>query len=411
MSRKNITEDFTILVQNSEKKPFVYLDSASTSQKPKQVIEAEQVWYERFNANIHRGAYDLAEKATNLYEGARGKVMQFINAENPKSIVFTRGTTGGINTVATSWAKHNLGTGDVIVLTEMEHHANIVPWQILAQEKDLQIKFWPITETGELENIDFVDFFQNVKLLCITHVSNVLGTINPLEDIIPKAQEQGVKVLVDSAQSIGHMPVDVQKLRPDFLVFSAHKMLGPTGVGVLYVAPSRFTEMYPAETGGEMIREVTKDKTTYKPMPWLLEAGTMPLAQVFTLGEAVDYLSGIGMKKIQHHDNLLVGYLYDQLSKISEVKIYGPDKDKRSGLVSFTVEDIHPHDLATLLNNYGICIRSGHHCAQPLHDKLNVSATARASVYIYNTREDVDYFIDKLKQIIADWNDLSKEFY
>jgi len=403
MSRKNITEDFPILAQNSNKKPFVYLDSAATSQKPKQVIAAEKVWYERFNANIHRGAYDLAEKATNLYEGVRGKVMQFINAENPKSIVFTRGTTSGINIVAISWAKHNLKAGDVIILTEMEHHANIVPWQILAQEKNLQIRFWPIIDNGELEMQNLDDLLQNVKLLCITHVSNVLGTINPLKEIIVKVQEQGVKVLVDAAQSIGHMPVDIQKLQPDFLVFSAHKMLGPTGVGVLYVAPSRFAEMHPAEGGGEMIREVTKDKTTYKLMPWLLEAGTMPLAQIFALGEAIDYLSGIGMKKILHHDNLLVGYLYDELLTIPEVKIYGPDKDKRSGLVSFTVEGIHPHDLATFLNKYGICIRSGHHCAQPLHDKLNVSATARASVYIYNTRDDVDYFIEELKHIISDW--------
>ena len=404
MSSKNIIQDFPILAQKDK---FVYLDSAATSQKPKQVIEAEKIWYERFNANIHRGAYDLAEQATTLYEGVRGKVMQFINATTPKSIVFTSGTTSGINTVASSWAKHNLSSGDVIVLTEMEHHANIVPWQILAKEKNLQIKFWPIADNGELEDIDFAEFFQDTKMLCITHVSNVLGNINPLEKIIPQVQNLGVKVLVDAAQSIGHMPIDVQKLKPDWLVFSSHKMLGPTGVGVLYVSPDRFTEMHPAETGGDMIREVTKEKSTFKPMPWLLEAGTRGLAQVFALGEAIDYLLGIGMKKIQHHDELLVGYLYDELKKIDSVNIFGLDKNQRSGLVSFTIDNIHPHDLATLLNDYGICIRAGHHCAQPLHDKLNIPATARASVYIYNTKEDVDYFIKSLQEIINNWKNAS----
>ncbi len=405
MSRKNIIEDFPLLAQKREKKPFVYLDSASTSQKPKQVIEAEKAWYEQFNANIHRGTYDLAEQATKLYEGVRGKVMQFIKADNPKSIVFTRGTTNGINTVAQAWAKHNLKSGDVIMLTEMEHHANIVPWQLLAKEKDLKIKFWPITKNGELEDINFGTYFENVKLLCLTHVSNVLGIINPLEKIISKAKKQGIKVLVDAAQSVGHMPINIKKLDPDFFVFSGHKMLGPTGVGVLYVSPDRFDEIHPAESGGEMIREVKKAGSTFKPMPWLLEAGTQPLAQVFALGETIDYLSGIGMKKVLDYGDLLVQYLYEELEKINKVKIFGPKSNLRSGLVSFTVDDIHPHDLTTFLNKYGICVRSGHHCAQPLHQKLNIVATTRASVYIYNTREDIDYFINSLQEIIKKWQD------
>jgi len=404
MSRNNIIEDFPLLTLKQAKKPFVYLDSAATSQKPKSVIEAEKVWYERFNANIHRGVYDLAENATKMYEGTRGKVANFINAANPKSISFNRGATAGINTVVQAWVKYHLQAGDIIVLTEMEHHANIVPWQILAAEKKLKIRYWPIDNQGNLADVNYDELFANVKILSLTHVSNVLGTINPVKEIIQVAHKHGVKVLVDAAQSVGHRPIDVTDINPDWLVFSAHKLLGPTGLGVLYTNPDLFSEMQPYEVGGDMIREVKKISSIFKPMPWLLEAGTQPLAQVFALGEAIDYLSAISLKKIQQHDELLVKYLYNELNKIPTVKIFGPDPSSRSGLVSFVVDNIHAHDLATVLNEQGICIRAGHHCAQILHDVLAVPATVRVSVYIYNTKNDIDYFIKNLNQIIHHWN-------
>lgn len=403
----HIVKDFPLLVSKKSKDGFVYLDSAATSQKPQRVIDAYQVWYEKFNANIHRGAYHLAERATDLYEGVRGKTAQFLQVQNPKSIVFTRGTTEGINTVAEAWAKYNLSEGDTILLTEMEHHANIVPWQQLAQEKNLHIKYWPITDTGELVDLSYDDLFKGVKLLALAHVSNVLGTINPIESIIKIAHDHGVAVLIDAAQSVGHMPLDIGKLDPDFLVFSAHKMLGPTGLGVLYIKPERFAELQPYQTGGDMIRKVTFETTTFKPMPWLLEAGTMPLAEVFSFGEALDYLSGIGMKKIEHHDRLLVSYLYDCLEKLSDVVILGPKADKRSGLVGWYSPLVHAHDMATFLNEKNIAIRAGHHCAQPLHERLGVVASARASVYVYTTKEDIDMFITALVEVFDYWKSQS----
>ncbi|MGB0757499.1 MAG: aminotransferase class V-fold PLP-dependent enzyme [Patescibacteria group bacterium] len=404
MSEENtILKQFPLLVQKEAKGDFVYLDSAATTQKPQNVIDAETKWYESFNANVHRGAYDLSERATDFFEGVRGKTAQFLHATNPKSIVFTRGTTSSINAIVRSWAAHNLQEGDTLLLTEMEHHANVVPWHMLAEEKNIKVKYWPITDEGLLEDVSYDELFKGVKLLSLVHVSNVLGTVNPIQDIIGEAHKRGVVVVVDAAQSVGHMPVDVEELQVDFLAFSSHKMYGPTGLGVLYVHPDRFAELKPFEGGGDMIRKVTKEQIDYKPMPWLLEAGTMPLAQVFAFGETLDYLSGIGMKKILHHDTLLVDYLYDKLSEINEIAILGPKPEQRSGIVSFTIENMHAHDIATLLNEKGVAIRTGHHCAQPLHACLGVIASARASVGVYTTKEDIDYFIFALKQAIEYW--------
>lgn len=398
----NYKSQFPIFNLNKGKKPFIYFDSAATSQKPQVVINAEKEWYEKYNANIHRGLYDLAEKADEQIDEVRKKVAKFINAASEKSIVFTKGTTEGINLIVYAWAKHNLKKGDTILLTEMEHHANIVPWQQIAKEKGLKIKYWPIDRNGKLKNQ--LSVLNGVRLLSLTHVSNVLGTINPVEKIVKEARKKNIKVLIDGAQSIGHLSVDMKKLNPDFFVFSAHKMMGPTGVGVLYINPDRFLEMHPYQTGGDMIREVTLQEAKFEKMPGLLEAGTLSLAQIYALGKTIDWLSQVGMQNIKKHDQALVKYSYEKLSKIPEVEIYGPKPNERSGLISFNVKNIHPHDLGTLLNEYGICIRVGHHCAQPLHKKLEVPATARISFYIYNERQEIDYFIKSLNEIIKRWN-------
>ncbi|NUM25082.1 MAG: cysteine desulfurase [Candidatus Buchananbacteria bacterium] len=399
MSIKNIKKDFTIFAKH---KNLVYLDSASTSQKPLVVIEAESEWYKNYHANINRGAYRLSEAATGLYEMTRSRVARFINAEAPNTVVFTKGATEGINLVAWAWARHNLQKGDVILLTEMEHHANIVPWQMLAQEHGLELRFWPITATGELAISDLASLFKGVKLLALTHASNVLGTVNPVEKIVKLASQQGIKVLVDSAQAAGHFKIDVKKINPDFLVFSAHKMFGPTGVGVLYIKPDRHSEFVPYQTGGDMVREVTKTKTTFEKIPTMLEAGTQALAQVFSFGKAIEYLQKINIEVVAKYNQELINHAWQELSKIKAVTIYGP-KDRIS-LISFTVKDIHPHDLATLLDRHGIAVRAGHHCAMPLHQALGVNATVRISLQIYNDKKDIDLFIKALKEIILQWS-------
>ena len=385
-------------------KRLIYFDSAATSQKPTSVIQAEKEWYEKYNANIYRGTYDLAETATEIFTKVREKVAKFIKAADSKSCVFTRGTTEGINLVAGAWAKHNLKSGHTILLTEMEHHANIVPWQILAKEKKLKLKYWPIDKNGELVKADYQKLFKNISLLCLTHVSNVLGTVNPVEKIIKAAHKQGVKVLVDGAQAVPHFSVAMKKIKPDFYVFSAHKLLGPTGVGVLYINPERFSETKTYQGGGEMIRQVSWQSSSYKNLPQRLEAGTPNLAQVYALGKALDYLHSLGMASVKKYNDELVKYAYNELSKIKPVKIYGPQPNRRSGLISFSIANIHPHDLAGCLNQAGICLRAGHHCAQPLHTRLGVPATARISFHIYNESREIDYFIKTLKNIIRDWN-------
>lgn len=406
---KNIVNKNNFPIFSGRFKKMVYLDSAATSQKPKEVIQAEFDWYEKYNANIHRGAYKLAEEATQLFEDTRLKVANFIGAKNYKSIVFTKGTTEGINLVAASFARHNLKKGDIILLTEMEHHANIVPWQILAQEKNLKIKYWPISKSGELVMTNLDQLFRHVKFLSLVHISNVLGTINPVEKIITLAKKRGIVVLVDAAQSVVHLSLDVSKMKPDFLVFSGHKMLGPTGVGVLYVNPDLYGQMKPYQSGGEMISEVNFKMSKFKKVPWLLEAGTQPLAQVFALSKTIDYLNKIGLKNIQKHSQELIAYAYLKLSALDDLIIYGPVASKRLGLISFSTKIIHAHDLATLLDRKNICIRAGHHCAMPLHDKLKVAATARLSFGIYNTKEDIDRAVYEIKSILKQWNKPTKK--
>ncbi|MBN1779351.1 MAG: SufS family cysteine desulfurase [Candidatus Buchananbacteria bacterium] len=401
-------KDFPIFKKlDSKTKPFVYLDSAATSQKPKVVIDSMVDFYSSKNANIHRGAYDLAQNATVNFENARKVVAEFINAADASSIVFTKGTTEGTNLVAASWAKNNLKKGDVILATEMEHHANIVPWQMLAKEKQLQLRYWPITADGHLQKLTPA-LLRKVKLIAVTQVSNVLGTINQVQQIASLARKKKIPILIDAAQSVSHCLVDIKKINPDFLVFSGHKMLGPTGIGVLYVAPHRFKEMQPYQAGGDMIETVDWQQSKFKEMPWLLEAGTQPLAQVAGLVAAIKYLQKIGPKKIISHGTALTKHAYQELKKIKEVEIYGPVPKDRLGLVAFNVVDLHPHDLATWLNDYGIAIRVGHHCAEPLHEKLGIPASARISFHLYNDKSEIDYFIKSLKEIIKKWQSFIK---
>ncbi|MBI5412529.1 cysteine desulfurase [Candidatus Peregrinibacteria bacterium] len=394
--------DFPLLKKRSK---LVYFDSAATSQKPKAVIDAEAEWYETLNANTHRAVYDLAEKATEAYEAGRADVARFIDAPQGSCVVFTKGATESINLVVNAWARHNLKKGDTILLTEMEHHANIVPWQLLADEKKLKIEYWPITDDGELSPLPHNSSLVtgHCKLLSLTHISNVLGTINPLKKIIPWAREQGIKVLVDAAQSVPHMPVSVRALDPDFLVFSGHKMLGPTGIGALVIKKERLAEMQPWQGGGEMIERVSFKESAFAQPPWKFEAGTQPLAQVHGLRAAIRYIEQRGIKAIEKHTRELTTYAFEQLSKIPGVTILGPAPKNRGAVISFTVAGLHPHDLATFLNRYGICIRAGNHCAMPLHERLGIVASARVSFHLYNEKTEIDFFIKSLKAILNEW--------
>ena len=374
---------------------LIYLDTASTSQKPKIVLDALQMAYERFNANVHRGVYSLAEEATQLYEGARKKIAGFIKA-NAREIVFVRNATEAINLVAQSWGAENVQAGETILLTEMEHHSNIVPWQMLAKEQGAKISYVPITKDGQLDFTAAKHLLSHKpKLFAFTHVSNVLGTINPAKELITEAHKNGVLVLVDASQSVPHMPVDVKDLDCDFLVFSGHKMLAPH-VGVLYAKKELLEKMPPLFGGGDMIKEVTFDGATWNEVPWKFEAGTPNVAGTIALGAAVDYLQNIGMANIQAHENELTQYALEQLRKNPNIVIYGPEH--RAGVVSFNLGDMHAHDVSTVLDSYGICVRSGHHCAQPLMNKLGIAACARISFGPYNTKEDVDAFISALEK-------------
>lgn len=405
----DIKKDFPIFKQAKVKqRPLVYLDSAATSQKPNSVINALVDWYERFNANIHRGVYELAENATYKYDLAREVIASFINSPSSRQIVFTKGTTESINLVAWAWGKKNLRAGDVVLLTTMEHHANLVPWQELAKTKKIKLRFLEFDKNGELilDNLD--KKLAGVKLVSLVYVSNVLGTINPVKKIISYCQPKNIPVLLDAAQAAPHLPLDVQKLNCDWLAFSGHKMLGPTGIGVLYGKKERWEEMAVYQTGGDMIKNVTLKKSTYATYPQKFEAGTQSLAEVVGLAEAIVYLQAIGMEKVSRHDQMLVSYAYEQMKKIKQVEFYGPLPNKRSGSIAFNVQGIHAHDLATFLADQGICIRAGHHCAQPLHDTLGISASARVSFYIYNDKTDVDYFITALQEIIAEWGKIIK---
>ena len=393
-----LREQFPIFRRTVRGKRLIYLDSAATSQKPQCVIDAEREFYERYNANVHRGAYLIAEEATAAYEAAREKVAKFINAPSKDCIVFTRGTTEAINLVAYSWGWANLKEGDEILLTEMEHHSNIVPWQLIAERTGAKIKVVPITDDGLLDMEAFDRLLtERVKIVAVTHVSNVLGTINPVQEICRKAHEVGAVVLVDGAQAAPHLPVDVQAIDCDFYALSGHKMCGPTGSGARYGRKELLEAMPPFLGGGEMIRTVTFERTTFNDVPYKFEAGTPAIAQAIGLGAAVDYLTKIGVERIRAHEVELVAYALERLREIKGITIYGvAPPEQRGGVIAFNIGDIHPHDLATFLDAHGICIRAGHHCAQPLMRRFNVAATARASFYLYNTPGEIDALADAL---------------
>jgi cysteine desulfurase / selenocysteine lyase len=395
---EEIRRDFPILGRRINFKKLVYLDSAATSQKPRQVLQALSEYYEEHNANIHRGVHCLAEEATAAYEEARGKVARFLGAPDTTGLIFTRGTTESINLVAHAWGRKALREGDEILLTEAEHHSNLVPWQLAAQATGAKLRFIPIREDGTLDMEEAGRLIgPRTKLVGCIHASNVLATINPVRKLAELAHEAGALMLVDGAQSAPHLPVDVEALGCDFFACSGHKMLGPTGVGALWGRPEILEEMDPFLGGGEMIREVHPDHSTYNDLPYKFEAGTMNIAQAVGLGAAVDYLDDLGMENVREHERRLGEYAYRRLSELGGVTIYGPKED-RTGLVSFSLPDVHPHDISQLLNEVGIAIRSGHHCAQPLMRRLGVAATARASFYLYNTEEEVDALVEGLER-------------
>jgi cysteine desulfurase/selenocysteine lyase len=397
-----IRQDFPILKRKiNGNKTLVYLDNAATTQKPMSVINAICNYYMNYNSNIHRAVHQLAEEATLEYEKTREKVARFINARSSDEIIFTRNATEAINLISYSWARTNIRKDDKVVLTEIEHHSNIVPWQILSLEKGSILEYVGIDDNGYLNMEDYKRHLQSnkVKLISVSHMSNVLGTIVPVNEIIKMAHDQSVPVLVDGAQSVPHMPVDVQDMDCDFMAFSAHKMLGPTGVGVLYVKREILNEMPPFIGGGDMIKEVHKNETKYNDLPYKFEGGTPNIADVIGFGAAIDYLNKIGMDKVREHEMDVTNYAIEAIAGVKGVSIYGPSNpNHRGGVVSFNIGDIHPHDLATIMNDHGIAIRSGHHCAQVLMERLDVAATSRASFYIYNTKEEVDTFINALDQ-------------
>lgn len=395
-----LRNDFPIFKKKINGKDLVYLDNASTTQKPYSVINSITDFYSNYNSNIHRAVYQLAEEATELYEQSRKKIANFINVR-PEEIIFTRNTTESINLIAHSWARSNLKKDDVIAITEIEHHSNIVPWQILCQEIGTRLEYVGIDESGFLDIEYLIELISSrkVKLVSISHMSNVLGTIVPIERIVKTAHQYDIPVIVDGAQSVPHMPVDVKELDCDFLVFSAHKMLGPTGVGVLYAKKELLEKMKPFMAGGDMIKEVFKFHTNYNEVPYKFEAGTPNIADVVGFGAAVEYLEKIGMENIRNHEIYLTEYALESMQSLKCITIYGPmDSKFRGGVISFNIADIHPHDLATIMNDHGIAIRSGHHCAQVLMQRLDVPATSRASFYIYNTKEEIDKFVNAIKE-------------
>ncbi|WP_338870199.1 cysteine desulfurase [Myxococcus stipitatus] len=396
---QRVREDFPILRQEVRGRPLVYLDSAATAQKPRAVIDAIVRFYEHDNANVHRGVHVLSERATEAYEGARGTVREFINARDAREIVFVRGTTEAINLVAQTYGRKNVGPGDEVLITHMEHHANIVPWRMLCEQTGATLRVIPVDDRGELV-LDAVDALltEKTRILAVTHVSNALGTVNPVKELTRKAHAKGIPVLVDGAQSVTHFPVDVQDLGCDFYAFSGHKMFGPTGIGVLYGRLERLESMPPYQGGGDMILSVTMEKITYNRVPHRFEAGTPNLEGAVGLAAAIRYLKGLGMEAIAEHDRALMAYATQALEAVPGLRLVGTAREK-AGVLSFTLEDIHPHDVGTILDREGICIRTGHHCAQPVMQHFKVPATARASLALYNTREDVDALVRGLHKV------------
>jgi cysteine desulfurase/selenocysteine lyase len=399
----SLRKDFPILDQQVHGKPLIYFDNAATSQKPRAVIDALVHYYERDNANVHRGIHELSNRSTAAFEDARARAARFINARSAEEIVFTRGTTEGVNLVANSWGTKNLKAGDVILLTEMEHHSNLVPWQLLAQRTGAQVAYVPITGDDGLLDLSKLDSLltPHVKIFSMVHISNSLGTLNPVAELCARARKRGIVTLVDGAQSAGHCPVDVQAIGCDFFAFSGHKICGPTGVGILYGREELLDAMPPYQGGGEMILSVGYDKTEFKRAPHRFEAGTPDISGPIALSVAMDYLDAIGRQNIWNHDRDLANYAYGKLAEIDGIRLFGPklNSDNRGGLVSFLLKDVHAHDVVTLADQAGVALRGGHHCTQPLMRKLGVESTARASFYFYNTREEVDRFVEVVREI------------
>jgi cysteine desulfurase/selenocysteine lyase len=396
---ESIRRDFPIFTRTVNGKPLVYLDSAATSQKPDAVIESMNDYYRRYNANPHRGVYAISEEATAAYESARQKVASFIHAPSPKEIIFTRNVTEAINLVRYSWGRANVRAGDRILLTEMEHHSNLVPWQLLAREVGAQLDFLYIDDDGLLRLEDLDRKLEGVRLVAFTHQSNTLGTINPVKAITQAAHRAGALVLVDGAQAVPHMAVNVADLDIDFYGFSGHKMCGPTGIGVLWARRALLEAMPPFMGGGDMIKRVRLEEASWNDLPWKFEAGTPSVAEGIGLGAAVDYLCGIGMDRVRAHERTLVEYALEKLQDVPGITLYGPvDSEIHGGAVSFSLPHVHPHDLATLVDREGIAIRAGHHCTQPLMERLGVPATSRASFYIYNRTEEVDQLVEAIEK-------------
>ncbi|WP_339187761.1 cysteine desulfurase SufS [Bacillus sp. FSL M8-0025] len=397
MNITDIREQFPILHQQVNGHDLVYLDSAATSQKPRAVIETLDKYYNQYNSNVHRGVHTLGTRATDGYEGAREKVRKFINAKSMAEIIFTKGTTTSLNMVALSYARANLEPGDEVVITYMEHHANIIPWQQAAKATGATLKYIPLQEDGTISLEDVRETVtSNTKIVAVSHVSNVLGTVNPIKEMAKIAHDNGAVIVVDGAQSTPHMKIDVQDLDCDFFALSSHKMCGPTGVGVLYGKKALLENMEPAEFGGEMIDFVGLYESTWKELPWKFEAGTPIIAGAIGLGAAIDFLEEIGLDEISRHEHKLAAYALERFRQLDGVTVYGPEE--RAGLVTFNLDDVHPHDVATVLDAEGIAVRAGHHCAQPLMKWLDVTATARASFYLYNTEEEIDKLVEALQK-------------
>ena len=401
LNAKNIRQDFPILAREVRPGiPLVYLDSTATTQKPIAVLKAMDEFYRQNYANIHRGVHTLAEEATTIYEQSRQRVADFIHAASANEIVFTRNTTESINLVAYTWARANLKLGDLIILTEMEHHSNLVPWQQLATERGVLLDFIPVTVHGLLDLDAYTLLLKrDPKLVAFSGMSNVLGTINPSAEIIRLAHESGALALLDGAQLVPHLPVDVQALDVDFLAFSAHKMLGPTGIGALYAKAKLLDSMPPFQGGGDMIKTVHLRSFIPNDIPHKFEAGTPAIAEAVGFGAAVDYLTNVGMDAVAEHEQEMIVYALERLEEIPGVKVLGPDAEKKGGVASFTLDGVHPHDVAQILDTYGVAVRAGHHCAQPLHEKFGITATSRASFYIYNVKEELDKLVTGIYQV------------
>jgi cysteine desulfurase / selenocysteine lyase len=401
LDARKLRADFPIFEQEIHGKPLAYLDSAASSQKPRQVLDAMTAFYETSYANIHRGVYDLGERATEAYEGAREKARAFINAESTHEVIFTRNVTAALNLVAYAWGLDNLGPGDVVLVTEMEHHSNFVPWQYIAGRTGAEFTAIPVNHEGELqlEELDSLASRGRLKVLACTYISNSLGTVNPVEKLGAWAHEQGAIMVVDAAQAAPHRPVDVQALGCDFLGFTGHKMCGPTGIGVLWGRRELLERMSPFELGGHMIRKVTLDHTTWNELPAKFEAGTGPIAEAVGLGAAIDYVGEVGLEALERYEHELLEYALPRLADVPGVKLFGPSADQRAGIVSFEVEGVHPHDVAQILDWEGVAVRAGHHCNQPLMTKLGVPATTRASFYVYTLPEEIDRLVEGLHKV------------